>query len=84
MAGIVHRAWAEFESGYERRHRPTHGPLRPDSVAVVRQFYRYTIFRSLYLHPWHPQRHPHPGRARDAVQSDILRKLLIAVEGEAA
>ncbi|MBL9155007.1 MAG: transposase [Verrucomicrobiales bacterium] len=37
---IVHHAWAEFESGYERRHRPIHGPLRPDTVEVVRQFYR--------------------------------------------
>ena len=37
---IVHHAWGDFRSGYERDHRKTHGPLRHDAVAVVDQFYR--------------------------------------------
>jgi len=36
----VHHAWDEFLASYETRHRRTHGPLRPDIVSVVDQFYR--------------------------------------------
>jgi hypothetical protein len=37
---IVHHGWASFLAEYEAVHRKTHGPLRPDAVAVVEQFYR--------------------------------------------
>lgn len=37
---VVHHCWSDFESGYEKRHRPIHGPLRRDAVDVVRQFHR--------------------------------------------
>ena len=37
---IVHHAWDDFLAQYESTHRKTHGPLRPDAVAVVDQFYR--------------------------------------------
>ena len=37
---IVHHGWAAFLAEYETVHRPTHGPLRPDAVAVVEHFYR--------------------------------------------
>ena len=37
---LVHHYWSAFESGCEKRHRPIHGPLRHDAIAVVRQFHR--------------------------------------------
>ena len=37
---VVHHCWSDFETGYEKRHRPIHGPLRRDAVDVVRQFHR--------------------------------------------
>ena len=37
---IIHHAWDEFQTQYEARHRKIHGPLRPDAVAVVEQYYR--------------------------------------------
>ncbi len=37
---IVHHAWDDFLAGYETRHRRIHGPLSPDSIDVVDQFYR--------------------------------------------
>ena len=37
---LVHHCWSDFEAGYEKRHRPIHGPLRHDAIAVVRQFHR--------------------------------------------
>ena len=37
---LVHHYWSDFESGYEKRHRPIHGPLRRDAIDVMRQFYR--------------------------------------------
>ncbi len=37
---IVHHAWDDFLAGYEARHRRIHGPLSPDSIDVVDQFYR--------------------------------------------
>ena len=36
----MHHCWSDFETGYEKRHRPIHGPLRRDAVSVVRQFHR--------------------------------------------
>ena len=37
---IVHHAWDDFIALYERRHRRTMGPLRPEAVAAVRAFLR--------------------------------------------
>ena len=37
---IVHHAWDDFIAHYERRHRRTMGPLRPEAVAAVRAFLR--------------------------------------------
>jgi hypothetical protein len=35
---IVHHAWDDFLASYEKHHRRTMGPLRPDSIATVRAF----------------------------------------------
>jgi hypothetical protein len=37
---IIHQAWNEFQTTYEKLYRKIHGPLRPETVAVVEQFYR--------------------------------------------
>ncbi|RFC49054.1 MAG: hypothetical protein DVB23_000336 [Verrucomicrobia bacterium] len=37
---VVHHAWVPFLAEYETVHRKTYGPLRPDAVAVVDQFYK--------------------------------------------
>lgn len=37
---IVHHSWRDFLANYESRHRTTHGPLRPTTVAVVEHFYQ--------------------------------------------
>jgi hypothetical protein len=37
---VVHTAWDDFLTGYEKHHRPAMGPLRPESVAAVQDYYR--------------------------------------------
>ena len=37
---IVHHVWDDFLACYEKHHRRTMGPLRPDAVAAVRAFLR--------------------------------------------
>jgi hypothetical protein len=37
---VVHTAWDDFLTGYERHHRPAMGPLRPESVTAVQAYYR--------------------------------------------
>ena len=37
---IVHHAWDDFIASYEKHHRRTMGPLRPEAVATVRAFLR--------------------------------------------
>jgi hypothetical protein len=37
---VVHTSWDDFLARYERHHRPAMGPLRPESVASVRAYYR--------------------------------------------
>jgi hypothetical protein len=37
---VVHTAWDDLLTAYERHHRPAMGPLRPESVAAVQGYYR--------------------------------------------
>jgi len=37
---VVHTAWDDFLTSYEKRHRPAMGPLRTESVAAVQAYYR--------------------------------------------
>ncbi len=37
---VVHTAWDDFLTSYEKHHQPAMGPLRPESVTAVQAYYR--------------------------------------------